>query len=115
MAKKVFLILFFSFLFNEGRCQLVFKTPYGKKYHLGNCRMVENTSESLSIPNAISRGLEACKICKPQSNISTQNFSSGNKTQGPSKTTQCAGTTKAGNRCKHMTSISNGYCFQHLP
>ena len=35
--------------------------------------------------------------------------------QGQSTTVQCKGTTKAGTRCKHMTSIANGYCYQHQP
>lgn len=32
---------------------------------------------------------------------------------GGSRTVQCSGTTKAGNRCKRMTSNSNGRCYQH--
>ncbi|WP_350028985.1 DUF5763 domain-containing protein [Flavobacterium terrisoli] len=35
--------------------------------------------------------------------------------RGQSQTVQCKGTTKKGTRCKHMTSIANGYCFQHNP
>ena len=30
-------------------------------------------------------------------------------------TVQCKGLTKSGTRCKHMTRIANGYCFQHQP
>ena len=29
------------------------------------------------------------------------------------KSVQCSGTTKAGNRCKRMTSSPNGRCYQH--
>jgi hypothetical protein len=32
---------------------------------------------------------------------------------GCTATTQCFGLTKAGTRCKNMTRIANGYCFQH--
>lgn len=33
--------------------------------------------------------------------------------QGKVATTQCKGTTKKGERCKHKTSNLSGYCFQH--
>lgn len=32
---------------------------------------------------------------------------------GSSTSTQCTGTTKSGNRCKRMTTSSNGRCWQH--
>ena len=40
----------------------------------------------------------------------TTSVSSGTKS---SKSVQCSGTTKAGNRCKRMTSNSSGICTQH--
>jgi len=76
--------------------------------------MVENVSEKISQAKANDLGLEACKICKPSQGF-TQNLISKNKAQGQKQTVQCKGQTKAGTRCKHMTSIANGYCFQHNP
>lgn len=32
---------------------------------------------------------------------------------GGSSSTQCSGTTKSGQRCKRMTTNSNGRCWQH--
>jgi Family of unknown function (DUF5763) len=96
------------------RAQDVYKTPSGEKYHLATCRMVKNVSEKISPAKAKELGLEPCKICKPH-DIYTSNLISPNKQSGQGETVQCKGTTKAGTRCKHMTRIANGYCFQHDP
>lgn len=90
-----------------------YKTPSRAKYHLATCRTVKNVSEEITISQAKELGLEPCKICKPQS-IYTSG-STTNKAQGQSTTVQCSGTTKAGTRCKHMSRVANGYCFQHQP
>jgi hypothetical protein len=95
------------------KAQAVYKTPSGKKYHLATCRMVKNVSEKITLFEARELGLEPCKICNPQT-LGDSNDSS-NKAQGESTTVQCHGITKAGTRCKHRTSIANGYCFQHQP
>jgi hypothetical protein len=93
--------------------QTVFKTPSGQKYHLASCRMVKNVSQEITVAGAKELDLEPCKICNPQ------NIYNGapppHKAQGQNITVQCNGYTKAGNRCKHMTSIANGYCYQHQP
>jgi len=107
---KVIILLLIS---ASVKAQTVYKTPSGAKYHLATCRMVKNVSEEITIAKAKDLGLEPCKICNPQ-NIYTSG-SSTNKAQGQSVTVQCKGTTKAGSRCKHMTSIANGYCYQHQP
>jgi len=99
---------------NYASAQAVFKTPVGKKYHLATCRTVNNVSEEITIGQAFKLGLEPCKICKPPD----QGFNALNKSphsRGEGKTVQCKGTTKSGSRCKHMTQIGNGYCFQHDP
>jgi hypothetical protein len=80
---------------------------------LATCHMVKNVSEKISPARAIELGLEPCKICKPPA--FTQLPVSSKKAQGQSETVQCKGITKAGTRCKHMTRIANGYCFQHDP
>ena len=93
--------------------QSVYKTPSGKKYHLATCHMVKNVSEKITIEEAKELGLEPCKICRPT--VIYSSTPSPNKQQGQGQTVQCKGLTKAGTRCKHMTRIANGYCFQHQP
>lgn len=93
------------------KAQAVYKTPSGAKYHLATCHTVKNVSEQITVSEAIELGLQPCKICKP-SNIYASG-ASRNKAQGQGSTVQCKGITKAGTRCKHMTRIGNGYCFQH--
>jgi hypothetical protein len=107
---KIILLLLFSI---SVKAQDVYKTPSGQKYHLGTCHMVKNVSEKISPSKAIELGLEPCKICKPPA--FNQLPPSSKKAQGQSETVQCKGITKAGTRCKHMTRIANGYCFQHDP
>jgi hypothetical protein len=106
---NIIIILLFSVSTNG---QTVYKTPSGQKYHLATCRMVKNVSEEITVSKAKELGLQPCKICNPQ-NIYYGSGSSTNTPQGQSTTVQCKGTTKAGTRCKHMTSIANGYCYQH--
>jgi hypothetical protein len=94
--------------------QTVYKTPSGKKYHLASCHMVKNVSEALEVKKAVEIGLEPCQICRPATIRSSTIVI--NKPQGETKKTkQCLGYTKAGSRCRHMTNIGNGYCFQHQP
>ncbi len=93
--------------------QVVYKTPSGTKYHLATCRMVKNVSEKISLAEAAKLGLAPCKICAPSFVVGS--LQKPKKTQGQSSTLQCSGYTKAGNRCKHMTGIGNGYCYQHQP
>jgi hypothetical protein len=76
--------------------------------------MVKNVSDEISATEARKLGLEPCKICQPQDIYATP-YNGKKKTQGKANTTQCLGRTKAGSRCKHMTSIGNGYCYQHQP
>lgn len=75
--------------------------------------MVKNVSEEITTAKAIELGLEPCKICKPVNIYG--NAPTVHKAQGQTNTAQCKGKTKAGTRCKHMTSIANGYCYQHQP
>lgn len=111
---KNYILVLFSFAFAISvRAQTVFKTPSGAKYHLASCRMVKNVSEEITVSKAKTLGLQPCKICQPQ-NIYQQGVVV-HKAQGQNSTVQCRGLTKTGTRCKHMTSIANGYCYQHQP
>ena len=101
--------------------QTVYRTPTGKKYHTAECRSVKNVSHSLSLREAKSLGLEACKFClstvgkisstKRLSLVGTK--SATKKPAGTDKGNQCRGTTKKGTRCRHYTRIGNDFCFQH--
>lgn len=105
------LLLLISF---GAHSQTVYKTPSGAKYHTAECRMVKNVSRAIPISDAIALGLQPCKICHPL--IKTYSLSlHTKKAKGESNTVQCKGYTKAGTRCKHRTSIANGYCYQHQP
>ena len=107
---KIVVLLLFSVSLKG---QTVYKTPSGQKYHLATCRMAKNVSEEITVSKAKELGLQPCKICNPQNIYASGN--STNKPQGQSTTAQCKGTTKAGTRCKHRTSIANGSCYQHQP
>jgi hypothetical protein len=96
------------------KAQFVYKTPSGAKYHLASCRMVKNTSVKITVEQAIDLGLTPCKICQPGLQNNNGSSSPGHA-QGQGQSVQCKGTTKAGTRCRHMTRIANGYCFQHQP
>ena len=110
---KRYIFPFFVLLFSASlKAQTVYKTPSGAKYHLASCRMVKNVSEEMTIAKANELGLGPCKICNPPI---AYGQTPRKKPEGQNTTVQCSGLTKAGNRCKHMTSIANGYCYQHQP
>jgi hypothetical protein len=111
-SKRYILLFFIALLSVSLKAQTVYKTPSGAKYHLATCHMVKNVSEEITIAKANELGLEPCKICKPPVSYAQ---TPQKKPQGQNTTVQCSGLTKAGNRCKHMTSIANGYCYQHQP
>lgn len=113
MLKKLSISLALIFVFIITNAQTVFKTPSGQKYHLADCRMVKNVSQEISVTEAKELSLQPCKICKPQDIYSGSPVP--HKAQGENLTVQCKGYTKAGTRCKHKTSIANGYCYQHQP
>ena len=115
MKKTVFLFIFLVLTSIVTNAQKIYKTPSGAKYHLGSCRMVTNVSEEISFERAAELGLQPCKICKPKDYSALGLTAQKNQAQGQAQTVQCKGTTKKGTRCKHMTSIANGYCFQHNP
>lgn len=108
----LFFLLIFSFSISA---QNVYKTPSGKKYHLASCRMVENVSSKVLGTTDVSKyRLTACKICKPTyiDNLS-KNYTNLNKAVGTSSSVRCNGFTQRGTRCKHVTKLANGYCYQH--
>ena len=107
----MFKLLLLLLLSTGAKAQTVYKTPSGAKYHLASCRMVNNVSTEISVADAVAQGLGPCKICRPP----VVGGAATGKQKGVTNTVQCKGMTKKGTRCKHMTSIANGYCFQHNP
>ena len=112
---KHFSIIFITLICFQIKAQDVFKTPSGKKYHLSSCRMVENVSKKLLGKSDISKHhLTPCKICKPPVLKGlVENFNFSSKAVGKTVSVRCKGVTKKGTRCKHVTKIANGYCYQH--
>src|SRR3954454_20880218 len=109
---RCFLTLFAILFGLTIKAQTVYITPTGAKYHLATCRMVKNVSKEITLIEAGERGLSPCKICSPQ-NVTSANALTIHKAKGQSSSVQCSGLTKAGTRCRHMTGIGNGFCFQH--
>ena len=111
--------------------QTVYITKTGSKYHRGSCQYLRKSKIPIIIKDAIDRGYEACSVCEPgglskeqktspaaNPNQKTPNVSDNTKspsTQQSKESTsqQCTGTTKAGTRCKRMTTNANGRCYQH--
>lgn len=114
MRTLILFLIFSGIILNPISAQSVYKTPSGTKYHLSTCRMVENVSEKITIQEAIRLHLSPCKICKPPVTEFNQ-ITPQKSPQGKKETSRCKGNTKGGVRCKHMTSIGNGYCYQHQP
>lgn len=111
---RLFRIILILLLAVPAKAQTVYKTPSGEKYHLATCRMVKNTSEKITLGEAIALGLGPCKFCSPP--LPPAQLMPEKKPQGQlSVSVQCSGYTKAGTRCRHFTRIGNGFCFQHQP
>lgn len=119
MKKSILLFtVVLSFLFNYLNGQTVYITKTGEKYHQGDCRYLSHSKYEIELKNAIDQGYEACKVCKPSQTVQTKKENTGanssTETQAKNATsTQCTGTTKAGNQCKHMTKSKNRLCWQH--
>lgn len=47
--------------------KMVYVTPNGKKYHLKTCWTLKNSNkvEEIILEDAMSKGYEPCKVCKP--------------------------------------------------
>lgn len=45
--------------------QTVYITDTGKKYHKNGCRYLDASQHAILLENAVKRGYEPCKVCKP--------------------------------------------------
>ncbi|MEJ8802129.1 hypothetical protein [Pontibacter sp. H249] len=130
MRKQALLILFLLFAF-VCQAQTVYKTKTGAKYHVQTCRYLKSSFET-TVAKAQAEGLTACSVCRPPAVASGTSAtpvpavqaapalkstdSSGSSSSGSRSSTgsvQCSGTTKAGARCKRMTTSASGRCYQH--
>jgi len=112
---KIITTLLFTFIIFLVKGQDIYKTPSGEKYHLSGCKIVENFSKKLLSEADITKyNLDPYKLCHPPSKKTiSKSFSGENKAVGESASVQCKGITQKGRRCKHLTKLSNGYCYQH--
>lgn len=115
VVPSLILWMLFSFSTPSLIGQTTYRTPSGTKYHLSTCRMVENVSTKMaSDAEILSLKLEPCKICKPPLTARLKpTYTKASKAVGTGTTVQCKGRTAKGARCKHKTSLANGYCYQH--
>ena len=49
----------------ESSTEVVYITNTGEKYHKGSCRYLSNSKIEIDLDEAIDKGYEACKVCKP--------------------------------------------------
>ncbi len=101
--------------------QNVYVTRTGAKYHTASCRYAK-TAFIATLEDALKRRLSPCSVCKPTAGLTEEQLNNtaspalhSTPNQAPQNTTskQCYGTTKAGARCKRLTTEPSGYCFQH--
>jgi hypothetical protein len=91
--------------------QTVYTTKTGKKYHEDGCQYLRQSKIKTDVASAISFGYTACSVCDPPAKATSSQVSGTPIKRAVSQ--QCSGTTKAGARCKRMTTSANGRCYQH--
>jgi len=52
-------------VFAAGPDTIVYVTKTGEKYHTEKCSSVRNSKIDITLEEAVSKGYEPCKICKP--------------------------------------------------
>lgn len=110
LFSSVLLLVLLSFgsTVSFSQTDTVYITKTGEKYHTKTHYAAVTPIE---LSDAIEKGYTACKVCKPSSGTAINTLTTPAATRSTS--TQCNGTTKAGTRCKRMTTNANGYCYQH--
>jgi hypothetical protein len=125
----VILLLLVACAAPSSDAQSVYITKTGSKYHRGSCQYLRKSKFEIPLKEAVARGYDPCSVCEPgvpsreQKSIppsdptQTKTKSSSNTTtsskQKEVKSRQCTATTKAGTRCKRMTTSASGKCYQH--
>jgi hypothetical protein len=111
--------------------QTVYITKTGAKYHRNDCHYLKYSKFSISLSEAKKRSYTPCSICKPGTTVpkkitepeidsvqqETKIIRLTPAEEAPQKNvtapSQCTARTKAGTRCKRMTTNANGLCWQH--
>ncbi|MBN4085043.1 hypothetical protein JYT89_01730 [Flavobacteriaceae bacterium AH-315-B10] len=117
---RLFLFIISATFISNVTAQTVYTTKTGEKYHKSTCRYLKYSKREIKLEAAISRGYEACKVCKPtaantkrKTNTSSNKSSLSSSSTGKAYATQCTGKTKSGARCKRKTKSASGRCYQH--
>jgi hypothetical protein len=118
--------LLFFFLVTNVISQNVYITKTGKKYHNEGCTYLSKSKIPINLADAITKGYQPCKVCKPPTKVESNNAGTTVKSATTntkdniiikngrrSVKVQCSATTKKGTRCKRMTDSPNGLCYQH--
>ena len=125
--KKALALVLFQLLFGIGLtttvdAQTVSITKTGSKYHDSGCRYLKYSAIQVSLEDAINNGYGACSVCKPPRGLENSGTESGGKvveratpsySAPKASSSRCTATTKAGARCKRVTTNSSGRCWQH--
>lgn len=128
----VLYVLLIACASSPSEAQTVYITKTGSKYHRASCQYLRKSQYPITIKEAVDRGYEPCSVCDPGSPAKTQKASPAvdpnqkkdksvpdkapeNSSRVPqeAKSSQCTAITKAGTRCKRMTTNANGKCYQH--
>jgi len=118
-ALRIFFFIISVIVVSNVTAQTVYTTKTGEKYHKSTCRYLKYSKKEIKLEAAVSRGYEACKVCKPTANTKRKTNTSSNKPSLSSSSTdkayatQCTGKTKSGARCKRKTKSASGRCYQH--
>jgi hypothetical protein len=124
-------ILLIACTASTSEAQTVYITKTGEKYHRSSCQYLRKSKYAVSMTEAVERGYTACSVCQPgtpkakvetkpsQSTTSKQKVTESVRPKTSTsenaqvKSMQCTATTKAGTRCKRMTTNATGKCYQH--
>lgn len=128
----VFLLFLIACTAPTSEAQTVYITKSGSKYHRGSCQYLRKSKFEISMKEAVARGYDACSVCEPgspareqkskpvvdpgQTKSNSRDDTKNTPTSKPKeevKSRQCSATTKAGSRCKRMTTNASGKCYQH--
>lgn len=117
---------------SSSEAQTVYVTKTGAKYHRGDCHYLKYSKFPITLSNAEKQGYTPCSFCRPDIKDTAEKDTEPaiDSAQQDAETTppppirkaasrkattlsQCTARTKAGTRCKRMTTNANARCWQH--
>lgn len=87
---------------------VVYVTPYGKRYHKAGCRWLNDRARALSLTEARAEGYTPCLVCYLQRKPREQ-------TAPSAPADRCQAITQQGTQCRRKASPGSRYCWQHDP